>query len=200
MTDHSAPELILASTSPYRRRLLERLQLPFSCEPPKVEETPRNGEGPTALALRLASEKARAVSRSFPTALVIGSDQVAALDGNCLGKPGTSTAACSQLRACSGRSVQFHTAISLARGGNEVDSACVDTQVCFRSLTDAEIADYVEREQPLDCAGSFRWEALGIALFTSLRSTDPTALEGLPLIETVNLLQIQGLNILNTVS
>ncbi len=200
MMDSSPPKLILASTSPYRRRLLERLQLPFSCLPPEVEETPLKDESPAALARRLASEKARAVSRSFPTALVIGSDQVAALDGNSLGKPGTSANACEQLRACSGRSVHFHTAVSLARGGQEVELACIDTQVSFRSLTDAQIADYVEREQPLDCAGSFRWEALGIALFTCLKSTDPTALEGLPLIETVNMLKRQGITILNTVS
>lgn len=200
MMDSSPPKLILASTSPYRRRLLERLQLPFSCLPPEVEETPLSDERPAALALRLASEKARAVSRSFPAALVIGSDQVAALDGDCLGKPGTTANACGQLRACSGRTVHFHTAVSLARGGQEVELACIDTQVSFRSLTDAQIADYVEREQPLNCAGSFRWEALGIALFTSLKSTDPTALEGLPLIETINMLQRQGISIFNTVS
>lgn len=196
--DSRPTELILASTSRYRRSLLERLQLPFRCEAPEVDEQARPGEAPEALAQRLAAEKARAVSRRHPGALVLGSDQVASLDGQALGKPGNPVNACAQLRASSGRALHFHTAVSIARAGVELDSCCVDTLVHFRQLSTAQIEDYVEREQPLDCAGSFRWEALGIALFTSLESTDPTALQGLPLIETISMLEKSGFNVLKT--
>ena len=194
--DSRPPELILASTSRYRRSLLERLQLPFRCEAPEVDEQARPGEAPQALAQRLAAEKARAVSRRHPAALVLGSDQVASLDGQALGKPGNPGNACAQLRASSGRALRFHTAVSIARGGVELDRCCVDTLVQFRDLSAEQIEDYVDREQPLDCAGSFRWEALGIALFRSLESTDPTALEGLPLIETVSMLERNGFTVL----
>ena len=198
--DSHHSELVLASTSRYRRSLLERLQLPFRCQAPEVDERALPGETPEALARRLAAEKARAVSEQQPAALVLGSDQVASLDGQCLGKPGDAATARAQLLASRGRSVRFHTAVSIALKGLEVDSCCVDTLVRFRDLSPPQIDDYVAREQPFDCAGSFRWEALGIALFTSLESPDPTALEGLPLIETVTMLERQGFKVLKTTS
>ncbi|WP_439100868.1 Maf family protein [Congregibacter sp.] len=188
----TAPSLILASTSPYRKRLLERLALPFHCVSPETDETPRVDEPPEALAGRLADAKALAVSRSHPNAAVLGSDQVAALGTVLLGKPGSICAAQEQLGRCSGQSVSFYTAVTLARSGEVVARRCVPTVVRFRTLTDHQIAQYVDRERPLDCAGSFRWEGLGICLFTALESTDPTALEGLPLIATCDLLSAQG--------
>ena len=190
--------LILASTSRYRKRLLERLDLPFRTVAPGVPETANPDEAPADLALRLSEAKASAVSERYPEALVIGSDQVASLDGRRLGKPGTDVNARKQLLACRGRSVFFYTGICLVRSGSLCESACAKTEVVFRDLSEAQIADYVTREQPLDCAGSFRWEALGIALFRTLRCDDPTALEGLPLIQLTSMLEAQGLHILNT--
>ncbi|WP_238549413.1 Maf family protein [Congregibacter litoralis] len=188
--------LILASTSPYRKRLLERLGIPFQCVSPETDETPRKNEPPEALAARLADAKALAVSESHPLAIVLGSDQVAARGEILLGKPGSIAAAQKQLALCSGESVSFYTAVSLARGGKVIARHCVPTLVTFRALTDRQIAEYVDRERPLDCAGSFRWEGLGICLFTALESTDPTALEGLPLIATCDLLNSQQLGVL----
>jgi septum formation protein len=190
----AATPLILASRSPYRRALLERLRLPFRCMAADVDESPRPGETPVELAERLAAQKALAVSARDPAALVIGSDQVASRDGVAFGKPGTTERAREQLRRSSGRIVHFHTAVALARGGELVDQCCEPFAVHFRELSDGEIARYVELEQPLDCAGSFRWEQLGIALFSALRGDDPTALEGLPLIRLTAMLAHQGLN------
>ncbi len=193
-------DLILASTSVYRRALLERLGLAFRCVAPEVDESPRPDEDPEALARRLSAAKALKVSAIHPHSLVIGSDQVASIVSQLLTKPGDSATARAQLRHSSGRAVLFHTAVSLAQGEQILDQCCVPTEVRFRELTDAEITEYVARDEPLDCAGSFRWERLGIALFESLHSEDPTALEGLPLIATVRVLRSQGINVLDIAS
>ena len=198
MEIHQSKPLILASTSKYRRGLLERLAVPFSCADPKTDETANDNESPETLARRLGDAKALAISVLYPEAIVIGSDQVAALSSRRLGKPGSVTAAEAQLRLCSGQTVHFFTAVSFARSGHIVAQRCVPTTVKFRELSDPEIADYVQREQPLDCAGSFRWEGLGICLFTALESDDPTALEGLPLIAVCDELRKMELNPLNS--
>lgn len=185
------PPLVLASTSPYRRELLGRLRLPFEAVRPEVDEAPLPGETPEALATRLAGAKAAAVAARFPQAWVIGSDQVADLDGRALGKSGGREAAIAQLRAMSGRAVAFRTAVCLARG--EVRRTAIDTTlVRFRALGEDGIARYVDAEQPFDCAGSFKSEGLGIALFEAIESRDPTALVGLPLIATARLLRQAG--------
>ena len=189
------PALILASTSRYRRELLERLRLPFQVMPPEVDETPQTDEGPAALAQRLALAKARAVAALEPDAVVIGSDQVADLDGTPVGKPGTHDRAVAQLRSMSGRSVVFQTAVAVvceARG--YADVALVPITVRFRTLTDAEIEHYLRAETPYDCAGSAKSEALGIALLEAIESDDPSALVGLPLIRTCALLRAAGID------
>jgi septum formation protein len=187
--------LILASTSRYRRELLARLKLPFEVVAPDVDETPRVHETPAALAERLALAKAQAVAARFPQAVVIGSDQVADLDGRALGKPGDHTRATAQLRAMRGRRVVFHTAVAVccaASGYARVLAAPV--QVQLRDLSDAEIEIYLRAEQPYDCAGSAKCETLGIALLEAIHCDDPTALVGLPLIRTCTLLREAGLN------
>ena len=192
MPDRATPPLLLASTSPYRRELLARLRLPFDVARPDVDEAPRPGEAPRALAARLAADKAGAVAGRHPGAWVIGSDQVADLDGVPLGKAGGPDAAIAQLAAMSGREVVFHTSVCLARGDDRT-LACADrTRVRFRTLAADEIARYVDAEQPYDCAGSFKCEGLGIALFDAIESEDPTALVGLPLIGTAALLRRAG--------
>lgn len=183
----ASPRLVLASSSPYRRALLERLRLKFSTLAPEVDETALEGEMPSALALRLARLKASTGSLSAPGAVVIGSDQVAECDGLALGKPGTSERAESQLMMLQGRSVHFHTAVSVTDGHGE-HTESVLTTVRMRVLDAAQIRRYVRLEQPLDCAGAFKSEALGISLMESLESEDPTALVGLPLIATIRLL------------
>lgn len=187
-------KLVLASTSTYRRMLLERLQLPFVIARPDVDETPLPGEAPPATANRLALAKARAVAKEFEDALVIGSDQVAHMGGEIFGKPGTEARAIAQLQRMSGRSVIFHTALALinTRSG-AVHADSVPTEVRFRKLSDAEIVRYVEREQPLDCAGAAKSEALGITLLDALSGDDPTALVGLPLISLARMLRAEGL-------
>ncbi|HEV7914533.1 MAG TPA: Maf family nucleotide pyrophosphatase [Albitalea sp.] len=193
MTASSA--LILASTSRYRRELLDRLRLPFEVRSPDVDESPRPGELPAALATRLAMAKAQAVAARFPSAVVIGSDQVADLDGVPIGKPGTHDRAVEQLRAMSGRSVTFQTAVAVVRRDRGfAGSALVPVTVSFRRLTDAEIERYLRLEQPYDCAGSAKSETLGIALLDAIESDDPTALVGLPLIRTCQLLRSAGLD------
>ncbi len=185
--------VILASSSPYRRRLLARLQLPFQCESPGVEELPLEGEGAAERARRLALEKAEAVAARHPTALVIGSDQVASIDGLIIGKPGGFDAAREQLRASSGRTVSFHTAVALICPERAIRESHVDLfRVHFRQLDEATITRYLEREEPYDCAGSFKWESLGIALFRRMEGDDPTSLEGLPLIALTTLLERAG--------
>jgi septum formation protein len=184
-------QLILASTSRYRRELLERLRLPFHVARPEADETPMPGEAATALAQRLARAKAAAIAALQPEAWVIGSDQVAALDSQALGKPGTRGNALAQLGAMSGREIRFHTAVCLLRG--DVCLAALDTTtVRFRTLQPDEIERYVDAEQPLDCAGSFKSEGLGIALFDAIDSQDPTALVGLPLIALSKMLREAG--------
>ncbi|MDR1074852.1 MAG: Maf family nucleotide pyrophosphatase [Xanthomonadaceae bacterium] len=183
--------LVLASTSTYRQELLRRLRLPFQTMRPEVDETPRHGEAPVELVERLAQAKALHVAAAMPEAWVIGSDQVAALNGETLGKPGTRERAIAQLAAMSGCSVRFHTAVCLARG-DKVSTATDLTQVNFRKLEHEEIVRYVDTEQPLDCAGSFKSEGLGIALFDAIESHDPTALIGLPLIALSKLLRQAG--------
>ncbi len=189
--------IVLGSTSAYRRELLSRLQLPFEVDPPDVDETPHPGEAPRALALRLALQKARAVAERHPRAAVIGSDQVADLDGTPLGKPGNHDRAVAQLRAMRGRAVVFQTAVAvvcLEAGYEAVDLAPVGVR--FRALTDAEIEAYLRAEQPYDCAGSARSEGLGIALLESIDNDDPTALVGLPLIRTCRMLRAAGVRLL----
>lgn len=183
--------LILASTSVYRRQLLARLRLPFEAVAPQVDETALPGESAAELAGRLAAAKAAAVAATFPGAWVIGSDQVAELDGQILGKPGSSDNAIAQLRAMRGRDVLFHTAVHLCREGSG-DGRQDLTRVRLRDLDDAAIVRYVDAERPLDCAGSFKVEGLGIVLFDAVQSRDPTALIGLPLIATTELLRNAG--------
>jgi septum formation protein len=189
------PLLILGSTSRYRRELLQRLRLPFEVQSPEVDETPRAGETPAHLAQRLALAKARAVAARHPEAVVIGSDQVADLDGQPVGKPGTHERATEQLRAMRGRTIVFQTAIAVvcqARGHE--GQALVPVSVRFRSLSDDEIEHYLRAEQPYDCAGSAKAETLGIALLDAIESDDPTALVGLPLIKTCELLRAAGID------
>ena len=186
-----ATRLVLASTSPYRRELLARLRLPFDVVRPEVDETPAPGEPPATLALRLARAKAAAVSAAHPDAWVIGSDQVADLDGVPLGKSGGRAAAIDQLTAMSNRAVVFRTAVSVRRGDATHD-ALDATRVRFRPLSREEIERYVDAEQPFDCAGSFKSEGLGIALFDAIETHDPTALIGLPMIATARLLRLAG--------
>ena len=191
--------LILASTSPYRRELLERLRLPFEVVAPQVDETPIEGESPAAAASRLARAKAEAVARALPAgrshALVVGSDQTATLDGRqIIGKPGDHARARSQLRAASGREMVFHTALALVRRADGfADEQTVQTRVRFRELSDAAIDAYLLAERPYDCAGSAKAEGLGIALLASLEGRDPTALIGLPLIALTSALCRAGL-------
>lgn len=186
--------LVLASTSRYRAGLLARLGLPFVQDAPWVDEAPRTGEAPEALATRLAVAKSAAVAARHPDAIVIGSDQVASLDGVAIGKPGTVELACAQLARASGRAVEFLTAVAVHDPARGVEHALDRTTVRFRTLAAQEIACYVERERPVDCAGSFKSEALGIALFESIETRDPTALVGLPLIALCAMLRRAGLD------
>ena len=186
------PRLILASTSIYRRQLLERLSLSFDTARPEVDESPLPGESPTALAERLAIAKASVIAEREPMAFVIGSDQVAELEGRPLGKPGTRDGALAQLGAMSGRAVHFRTAVCVRHAKQAPRLATDTTTVRFRTLSFAEIERYVDMEQPLDCAGSFKSEGLGITLFDAIETTDPTALIGLPLIATARLLREAG--------
>jgi len=190
---NSSPKLILASTSAYRKALLERLNLPFDAIPSNADESANAGENNRELAARLAYAKAQDVWKSHPGAIVIGSDQVAELDGERLRKPGTSERAVKQLQRCSGKTVNFYTAVTIL-GPDRARLDHVDmTQVRFRDLELLEIQRYVQVEQPLDCAGAFKAEALGISLFTAIDSQDPTALTGLPLIWVSNSLRRLGL-------
>ena len=190
-------ELVLASTSPYRRALLERLGLPFSIANPEVPEERRAGEAPEAMAERLAEAKARAVANRHPGSLIIGSDQVAVCEGEILGKPLSHANAVGQLRSLSGREAVFYTAVCVHRTQTGASRArVVPCRVTFRTLDDATIENYLAREQPYDCAGSAKSEGLGIALIARIQSEDPSALIGLPLIALVDLLREQGLNVL----
>jgi septum formation protein len=200
MDNRAMPRLILASTSRYRRELLERLRLPFDVQAPKVDETPLPDEAPPDLAMRLALEKARAVAREHPNAMVIGADQVADLDGTPIGKPGTHERAVAQLRAMRSRAVTFHTAVAVVRQDRHYEHALLaPVRVRFRNVSDAEIERYLRLEQPYDCAGSAKCETLGIALLEAIESDDPTALVGLPLIRTCILLREAGVSPLDNV-
>jgi septum formation protein len=199
----SLPCLILGSSSRYRQELLARLGLPFEVCKPDIDESPRTGETPEATALRLALEKAQAVAQQKPGCLVIGSDQVATLDGAQIGKPGTHENALKQLQTMRGRRVVFHTALCLwdgraTAGKDAAQVECVPTFVTFRDLPDAELDAYLRIEQPYDCAGSAKNEGLGIALLEKIESTDPTALTGLPLITLTTMLRRAGVPFFRT--
>ncbi|MFA7240830.1 MAG: Maf family nucleotide pyrophosphatase [Sulfuricellaceae bacterium] len=189
-------ELILASTSPYRRELLSRLKIPFEVTSPLVDETPLPDEMPEQTAFRLAIAKAQAVAAQHPDALIIGSDQVATLDGMQLGKPHTHENATRQLRTMRGKTVTFHTALCLynSRSGN-TQAQVVPFKVSFRNLSDAEIEGYLQKEQPYNCAGSAKAEGLGIALIEKMTGDDPNALIGLPLIALVDMLKHEGVSV-----
>ncbi|WP_295375126.1 Maf family nucleotide pyrophosphatase [Pseudacidovorax intermedius] len=189
--------VILGSTSRYRREMLSRLRLPFDVQPPEVDETPHPGEAPAALAARLALAKARAVAERFPEAIVIGSDQVADLDGEPLGKPGDHERATAQLRRMSGRTLVFQTALAVVcQRTGFVQQDLAPVRVTFRTLSDAAIEQYLRAEQPYDCAGSAKSEGLGIALLDAIDNDDPTALVGLPLIRTCRMLRAAGVELL----
>ncbi|MFZ2305704.1 MAG: Maf family nucleotide pyrophosphatase [Rhodoferax sp.] len=199
MSDISHRKLILGSTSAYRRELLSRLQVPFSVESPHVDETPLPGEHPAALARRLALAKAQAVAQRFPDCVVIGSDQVADLDGQALGKPGNHERAVAQLRQMRGRTVVFQTAVAVVcHQSGFCQQALAPVKVTFRALDEDEIETYLRAEQPYDCAGSAKSEGLGIALLQSIENDDPTALVGLPLIRTSQMLRAAGITLLGT--
>jgi MAF protein len=191
------PSLVLASSSPYRRALLEKLGLPFAADNPSIDETPLPGESPDALVQRLALAKATALAVKYPAHLIIGSDQVASLDGEILGKPGNFDNAARQLRVCSGRRVIFLTGLTLldSRSGNAT-TVLEPFIVTFRCLSNQQIGNYLEREQPFDCAGSFKAEGLGIALFERMHGDDPNALIGLPLIQLITLLERAGMPVI----
>lgn len=193
----SQKQLVLASTSPYRRELLGRLGLPFVVANPETDETALPGETPTATALRLSEAKARAVAREYPEALIIGSDQVAEMDGRIFGKPGTHDKAVEQLRTLSGKTVNFFTGLCLLDAATgEAEVRGVPTLVGFRELSEAEIENYLRREPAYNCAGSAKSEGLGIALLNRIHGDDPNALVGLPLIALCDLLRRHGMNVL----
>jgi septum formation protein len=188
--------LILASTSAYRRELLQRLRLPFQTQAPGVDESPRPGETPEQIARRLSFEKARAVAAQHPQALVIGSDQTATLDGlHTVGKPGSHERAVAQLRAASGRELVFYSGLCLWRPPAEPLVDCIETRVRFRALSDEQIERYLRAETPYDCAGSAKSEGLGVSLMQSQVGSDPTALVGLPLICLTGMLREAGLQL-----
>ncbi|WP_444893643.1 Maf family protein [Microbulbifer sp. TRSA001] len=187
--------LILASSSPYRRTLLQQLGIPFQQDSPHIDEAPQAGEAPAALALRLATEKARTLAGRHPKSLIIGSDQVASCDGQILGKPGSRERAIAQLQACNGKKVIFHTGLSLLNSASGEQLGDTETfTVYFRQLSTEQIERYVELEQPYDCAGSFKVEGLGIALFERLEGADLNTLVGLPLIRLTDMLNHFGID------
>ncbi len=187
--------LLLASTSPYRKMLLEKLQLPFACAAPEVDETPLADETAEALVLRLAAAKAQALAIAYPDHLIIGSDQVCVIDGKITGKPHSDENARAQLRRASGQTLTFYTGLALYNGrSRHLQALCEPFHVHFRTLSEAEIDAYVRLEQPLNCAGSFKSEGLGIALFEKLEGRDPNALIGLPLIALLDMLRAEGIN------
>lgn len=199
MSDISTRKLILGSTSAYRHELLQRLCVPFSVESPQVDEAALPGEVPVALARRLALAKAQAVAQRHPDCVVIGSDQVADLDGHALGKPGNHARAVAQLRQMRGQTVIFQTAVAVVcLQSGFCQEALAAVKVVFRMLSDAEIENYLQAEQPYDCAGSAKSEGLGIVLLDSIDSDDPTALVGLPLIRTSRMLRAAGIDLLQS--
>lgn len=192
----TAARLVLASTSIYRKQLLERFGIPFETARPELDETPQPGESPVATAERLALEKAKAVAADYPNALIIGSDQVAHRGEERFDKPGTEARAIAQLQAMSGKAIVFHTAVCLySSASGQFQLEGVPTEARFRPLSEAEIIRYVQREQPLDCAGSAKSEGLGISLLDYMRGDDPTALIGLPLIALARMLRAEGVQV-----
>ncbi|AJB81354.1 Maf family protein [Enterobacter hormaechei subsp. xiangfangensis] len=189
------PNLVLASTSPYRRMLLEKLGIPFECAAPEVDETPQPGESPRHLVTRLAKEKAQSLAVRYPAHLIIGSDQVCVLDGEITGKPYTEEIACQQLLRARGSIVTFYTGLALYNSASgHLQTECEPFDVHFRHLSEQEIMDYVRRERPLNCAGSFKSEGLGIALFDKLDGRDSNTLVGLPLIALCQMLRREECN------
>ena len=198
MSYHPNPApLVLASASPYRRELLARLRLPFVWQSPEIDESPAPGEQPAALVVRLAEHKARAVATRHPASIIIGSDQVAVLTNDeILTKPGILANARKQLAKLSGREVVFHTGLCVFNAASDsIQTGCIPVAVKFRKLEPGEIDNYLDQEQPFDCAGSFKSEGLGISLLESISGSDPTALIGLPLIRLSEMLRLEGINL-----
>jgi septum formation protein len=191
------PRLLLASSSLYRRQLLTKLQLDFDWDKPDIDETPKLDETAEDLVLRLASAKAQALASKYPQHLIIGSDQVAVFNQHIIGKPGNHEKAFSQLKTFSGNKVIFYTGLCLLNPQTQTCHIQLETyQVHFRHLSDAQIDNYLQREMPYDCAGSFKSEGLGISLFQSMEGRDPNSLIGLPLMALVDLLEKEGVNVL----
>ena len=197
MTIHDDLPLVLGSTSPFRRELLGKLGIAFEVASPDIDERPQENETPEALVRRLSREKALAVARTFPRHLIIASDQVAVIDGHILGKPGSHENATQQLQSASGKTVEFLTGLCLYNSKSEhLQLDVVPFRVVFRKLDDADIEHYLQREKPYNCAGSFKSEGLGIALFQRLEGDDPNSLIGLPLIRLIDMLKAEGLQVL----
>ena len=191
------PKLVLASTSPFRRELLSKLGLSFDTDSPDIDETALAEETPEQLVARLAEQKARAVSQRHPDSLIIGSDQVAVIDGKIIGKPGDHEKAMTQLRCASGKTVRFLTGLCLFNSANDHKQVVVEPfDVVFRSLSDSQIDNYLRAEQPYNCAGSFKSEGMGIALFERLNGDDPNSLIGLPLIRLIRMLEQEGARVI----
>lgn len=192
-----SPALILASSSPYRREVLQKLHLPFECVSPEIDETPFSHESPEQTSLRLAESKAKKIAEHYPNALIIGCDQVATVDGLQIGKPGNHENAVKQLTMLSGKEVVFHSAICLFDSASQhMQSTIVPYYVKFKTLTPLQIETYLHLEQPYDCAGSAKSEGMGIALLDYMRGDDPNALIGLPVIALVSMLQHAGVDVL----
>jgi septum formation protein len=190
------PRLVLASTSPFRREILQKLAIPFDAAAPDTDETMMDKESPEALVSRLAESKARAVAHDWPNALIIGSDQVACVDGEILGKPGNRQNAMQQLTQAAGKAVTFYTGLCLLNSGSQqAQISCELFKVYFRQLNEAQIARYLDHEQPFNCAGSFKSEGMGITLFSKLEGDDPNTLIGLPLIRLVEMLGNEGVEL-----
>lgn len=195
--DSTPPLLVLASTSPFRQEVLERLRIPFETFAPNADETPLTGETPRELAARLSEIKARTAQETYPNALIIGSDQVAVLGDCILGKPGTHEKAVEQLSMANGKQVHFLTGLSLLNScSGRIQTDVVDFSVSFRQLSPQQIESYLRRDKPYNCAGSFKSEGLGIALLKEMIGTDPTTVIGLPLIRLVHMLETEGLEVL----
>ena len=194
--DPGTQQLVLGSTSPFRRSLLERLGIPFITDSPDIDEQAEPGERSEALVVRLAAEKAQAVGQNHPNSLIIGSDQVACNNGQILGKPRNREKAIIQLQQASGKRVSFYTGLCVLNTANgQQQTLCEPFHVHFRTLSQSQIERYLDQEQPYNCAGSFKSEGLGIALFERLEGDDPNALIGLPLIQLVSMLAKEGINI-----
>ena len=189
-------QLVLASTSPFRRSILEKLGVPFDCHAPEVDETPQTGETPSQLVERLSIAKAQAVAAHLKQGLVIGSDQVAVIDDDILGKPGNHANAVAQLERTAGKTVTFLTGLALVNAASgSIQAEVVPFKVVFRQLTREQIENYLNVEQPYNCAGSFKSEGLGIALFERLEGDDPNTLIGLPLIRLIRMLEKEGMTV-----